>query len=52
MAKADLLANNALLVDFRLPCALGLQESVPRVRYGSFMVIEVAGRPNSFGSKT
>lgn len=36
------MANKALTVYFRLPCALGLQESVSRVRYGSFMVTDVA----------
>lgn len=51
LAKADSLAKKALLVNFRLPCTLGLQEAMPRVRYVSFMVLEVAWRAKELGIK-
>lgn len=45
------MANKALMVNFRLSYAFGLQESVPRVRDGLFVVIEVAWWTKELGIK-
>lgn len=45
------MANKALMVNFRLSYGFGLQESVPRVRDGLFVVIEVASWTKELGIK-
>lgn len=38
-------------LNFRLPCALGLQEAMPRVRYVSFVVLEASQWTKELGIK-